>query len=93
MQGTPEERPNAYRAASPITYVRAGAPPVLTLHGDKDRNVWIEQSEALERKMKEVGAHHEFVVIPGADHADFLTFRSKEQTIFDFLDSHLKSEQ
>jgi len=93
MQGTPDERPKEYDATSPITYVRADSPPVLTLHGDKDRNVWIEQSEALERKMKEVGAHHEFVVIPGADHADFLTFRSKEQIIFDFLDSHLKTTE
>jgi len=48
MQGTPEERPSAYKAASPITYVRADSPPVLTLHVDKDRCIWIEQSEALE---------------------------------------------
>ena len=43
--------------------------------------------------MKEVGAYHELVVISGGSHVDFLTFRSHEQTIFDFLESHLKTEE
>jgi len=93
MQGTPDERPKEYEAASPITYLCADSPPVLTLHGDKDRNVWLEQAEDLDIKMKEVGAYHKLVVDPGATHLDFLLFRSHEQTIFDFLDSNLKTTE
>ena len=93
MQGTPDERPKEYEAASPITYVRADSPPVLTLHGDKDRNVWLQQAEELDTKMKEVGAYHKLVVDPGATHLDFLLFRLHEQTIFDFLDSNLKTTE
>ena len=93
MQGTPDERPKEYESASPITYVRADSPPILTLHGDKDRNVWLQQAEELDAKMKEAGAYHKLVVDPGATHLDFLLFRSHEQTIFDFLDSNLKTTE
>ena len=36
LGGTPGERPAAYRAASPLTFVRAGLPPTLLLQGERD---------------------------------------------------------
>lgn len=38
MGGTPRTNPKHWAAASPITYARAGVPPVLLLHGEKDRS-------------------------------------------------------
>jgi acetyl esterase/lipase len=56
------------RAISPIYYVNAQAAPALLIHGDKDRTVPIQQSEAMVAKFKEVGVPAKLVVRPGADH-------------------------
>jgi acetyl esterase/lipase len=62
LGGTPSEAPERYKAASPVTYVSKDAPPILTLHGDKDALVPIEQAKLLDEKMKAVGASHTLVV-------------------------------
>ena len=55
MGGTPDEAAETYTAASPITYVSKDDPPVLTLQGDQDLLVPVEQATALDEKMKSVG--------------------------------------
>jgi acetyl esterase/lipase len=53
-----EERPDLARAASPLTYVREGAPPFLIVHGLSDSAVPSQQSvqlyEALARRGNDV---------------------------------------
>jgi acetyl esterase/lipase len=68
MGGTPAEVPEQYKSASPITYVSADDPPVLTLHGDQDTLVPIEQARTLDEKIKAVGASHTLVVFAGQGH-------------------------
>ena len=46
MGGTPAEAGERYKAASPITYVSKDDPPVLTLHGDQDALVPVEQAKS-----------------------------------------------
>ncbi len=60
--------PEIVREASPITYVSAGAPPILLLHGDSDRLIPGVQSVRLDAALRDVGAHVEFETYPGADH-------------------------
>jgi acetyl esterase/lipase len=43
-----------YSAASPITHVSRGTPPVLLLHGDSDDTVPFEQSVAMEAALRRV---------------------------------------
>ena len=60
--------PEVVREASPITYVSAGAPPILLLHGDSDRLIPGVQSVRLDAALRDVGAHVAFETYPGADH-------------------------
>jgi dipeptidyl aminopeptidase/acylaminoacyl peptidase len=41
--GSPQERPDAYRAASPLTYVDAVRAPILVLAGENDPRCPIRQ--------------------------------------------------
>jgi acetyl esterase/lipase len=60
--------PELARAASPISHVRAGAPPFLIAHGTADRAVSVRQSEALAAALAEAGADVRFEAVDGADH-------------------------
>ena len=68
MGGTPAEAAERYKAASPITYVSKDDPPVLTLHGDQDALVPVEQARMLDEKMKAAGASHTLIVFKGQGH-------------------------
>jgi acetyl esterase/lipase len=68
MGGTPEEMPERYREASPITYVSPDDPPLLMVHGDADRTVPFDQSERMKEALEAVGVPAELVRIPGGDH-------------------------
>ena len=55
-------------AASPVTYIDAGDPPILILHGDQDAVVPLEQSQILYQKFQEAGVESKLVVVQGAGH-------------------------
>jgi dipeptidyl aminopeptidase/acylaminoacyl peptidase len=59
------------RAASPITYVSADAPPFLLLHGDRDTVVPLSQSVALYEALWQAGADPRLHVVHGGDHQSF----------------------
>ena len=54
--GSPEEKPEAVRSASPIHHAHAGQPPTLIIHGDSDQLVPYHQSELLADTLEKVGA-------------------------------------
>jgi dipeptidyl aminopeptidase/acylaminoacyl peptidase len=91
MGGTPSEAAERYKAASPLTYVSADDPPVLTLHGDKDALVPVEQAKVLDEKMKAAGAPHTLMVFAGQGHG-FGGEHGKEaaDATWEFFDRHLK---
>ncbi|MFG1625393.1 alpha/beta hydrolase fold domain-containing protein [Kribbella sp. NPDC049227] len=60
--------PKLAAAASPVTHVSAGAPPILILHGIEDRSVPIGQSRLLADAYDRVGAPARFLPIAHADH-------------------------
>jgi acetyl esterase/lipase len=61
-------RPDLYRRASPIVYVKSEAPPFLILHGTDDKTVSIDQSRKFAKKLEESGVHVKLIEIPGAGH-------------------------
>ena len=91
MGGTPHEAAERYKAASPINYVSADDPPVLTLHGDQDALVPVEQARKLDEKLKAVGASHTLMVFEGQGHGFGGEYQQKaEKATWDFFDEHLK---
>jgi acetyl esterase/lipase len=86
------ERPDAARAAMPITYVRADAPPILFMHGDVDPLVPHAQSQRMHDALRQAGADATLVTLPGAYHED-QAFWSDETlgTIRAFLERSLNA--
>jgi len=86
LGGTPEEVPDQYKIASPLTYVSKDDPPVLTIHGDRNISVPPKQAELLDAKMKEAGAPHMLIIKKGVEHENFWY----DNAVWDFFDKHLK---
>lgn len=70
VEWIPEQRGrlDLARKLSPITYVRKGVPPVLSIHGDADQVVPYEQSVQLTKALKSAGADAELVTVTGGQH-------------------------
>jgi acetyl esterase/lipase len=60
----------AFRAASPITYVSAEAPPFFVLHGRNDSLIPVEQGRAFSARLREVSRRPVvYAELPFAQHA------------------------
>lgn len=69
LGGPATERPAVAAAASPVTYARPDAPPVLLLHGDADSIVRLDQSVRLRDALVAAGAPDVALdVVAGAEH-------------------------
>jgi acetyl esterase/lipase len=80
------------RAVSPIYLVNEKTPPVLLIHGDKDRTVPLQQSESFIEKMKQVGAKNKLIVMPGKDHG-WLSIYEDFSLLADWFDQTLRGLQ
>lgn len=90
LGGTPEESTALYKSSSPTNYVTKDDPPVLTIHGDRDKLVPIQQARLLNKKLKAVGVPHTLMVIQGAGHGFRGEHRRRaEQAMWDFFEKHL----
>lgn len=61
-----QEKPEIYKAASPITYVRAGVPPTIFIEGEKD-TLKIGRAEMME-KLKALGIETAVHTLKNAPH-------------------------
>jgi acetyl esterase/lipase len=68
LGGTLAERPEEYRRASPIVYVRKNAPPFLLLHGTADRIVPPEQASAMAERLQKAGGVAKVEWVEGEGH-------------------------
>ena len=59
------------RGVSPLTYVRAGLPPILSIQGDADPIVPYTQNVRLRDALTKAGVTNELVTIPGGGHGNF----------------------
>lgn len=64
------EKPELYRRASPMTYLRKDRrlPPFLVMHGAADRVVPLSQSKQLVARLEELGAKPRYVEVEGEGH-------------------------
>ena len=69
--GSASDREEIARRVSPLTYVRAGLPPVLTIHGDADPIVPYEHGVRLQQALDEAGVPNELVTVPEGGHGGF----------------------
>jgi len=97
LGGLFRDLPETYRRASPIAYVSAGDPPLLLLHGDRDRMVPLDQSERMLQAYRQAGLPAELVIVQGAGHglvsasgAPLTPSRQEvEALVVDFFRKHL----
>ncbi len=61
--------PEAEADSQPVNFVDAADPPVLLLHGDADRRVWLRNSERLHKRMSDAAADSTLRVYPGVSHS------------------------
>lgn len=66
--GIVRDHPDLAKQMSPLYHASKGDPPFLIIHGDKDEQVPLDQSERLHAKLKEAGVSTTLHVIKGAGH-------------------------
>jgi acetyl esterase/lipase len=69
--GSATDRDDVARRASPISYVRAELPPILSIHGDADPIVPYDQAVRLHEALDAAGAPNRLVTVPGGGHGGF----------------------
>lgn len=69
--GSLPNREEIARRVSPLTYVRAGLPPVLAIQGDADPTVPYQHSVRLTEALSKVDVPNQLVTIPGGKHGGF----------------------
>jgi acetyl esterase/lipase len=69
--GTQPDRIALAKLVSPVTYVRAGGPPVISIHGDHDPLVPYAQSVRLHSALSRAGVVNKLVTIQGGGHSLF----------------------
>ncbi len=87
LLGTNDRKAAVVAKASPITYVDAKDPPVLTFQGTADPLVPAEQAKALHEALKKAGVDEKLVLLEGASHG--WGGKQKERTdrlMLEFLD-------
>jgi len=88
--GAMANREEIAKRVSPLTYIRPGLPPIMTIHGDNDTTVPYEQAVRLHAALKGAGVDNVLVTIPGGKHGNFTP---EERTriyvaVRDFLAKH-----
>jgi acetyl esterase/lipase len=85
------EKPELFRAASPIAYVSPDDPPVFLYHGTGDKTVSPEHSRVFKAALDRAGVRNEVRWIEGRGHAaNLILSRKEEDAAIDFLDSVLR---
>jgi len=75
---------------SPMTYVRKGLPPILTIHGDADPTVPYEHGVRLVKGLRDDGGDAELVSVPQGEHGfpKATVDEIYERNIWPFLRKH-----
>jgi acetyl esterase/lipase len=69
--GSGKNRDEVAKSVSPLTYVRAGLPPILSIQGDADPIVPYSQNTRLRDALTKAGTPNELLTIPGGGHGNF----------------------
>jgi dipeptidyl aminopeptidase/acylaminoacyl peptidase len=76
---------------SPLTHVRPGLPPVLTIHGDADPTVPYTQAQRLHEALQKAGVTSQLFTVPKGGHGGFTVDENVKiyAAIRSFLTKHL----
>jgi len=69
--GSLPNREDLARRVSPLSYVRSGLPPILTIHGDADKLVPHSHAVRLHEALTKAGVRNRLLTLPGAGHGGF----------------------
>ncbi|MEO8308433.1 MAG: alpha/beta hydrolase [Pseudomonadota bacterium] len=88
--GSLPDRNDIAKRVSPLTYVRAGLPPIMTVHGDKDPLVPYGHAVRLHDALTKASVQNRLLTIPGGGHGQF---KPEERTriftaVREFLTAH-----
>jgi acetyl esterase/lipase len=88
--GNQPNRKELARQLSPLTYVRAGLPPTIILHGDQDDTVPYQQGVRLHDALDRAGVANQMISIPGGKHWGWPReqYLRGQAAIFAFLADH-----
>jgi acetyl esterase/lipase len=90
--GSLPDRERLAKHVSPLTYVREGLPPIISIHGTNDAAVPYEHSVRLHEALDRVGVPNRLVTIPNADHGNRRWARQEnlyaQTEVFKFLREH-----
>ena len=86
---TPERRRAIGTACSPLHCAKEDAAPTLIIHGDQDRLVPLQQSEALIARLKQCNVTCDLVVKKGKGHF-WMDIAKDLPTLADWFDKHLR---
>jgi acetyl esterase/lipase len=91
LGGTPEEKPDVARRASPLTFVSKGDAPVLSFQGTSDQFVPASQAVKLAEAQARAGVPGRVELLIGARHGfDSPELERTLQAAYAFLDFYLK---
>jgi acetyl esterase/lipase len=78
------------RRLSPLTYVRPGLPPILTLQGDSDPTVPYQHGVRLHHALDDAGVPNQLLTIPGGGHDSWSRGENlrAQEAIFKFLEQY-----
>jgi acetyl esterase/lipase len=69
--GSMSDRKELAQQLSPLTYVRAGLPPTISVHGDRDDIVPYTQAVRLHAALEKAGVPNQLLTVHGAGHDGF----------------------
>jgi acetyl esterase/lipase len=69
--GSLPNREEIARRVSPLTYVRQGLPPILSIHGDADPTVPYNHAVWLHEALTKEGVPNQLLTVPGGKHGGF----------------------
>lgn len=78
------------REISPIYFATKQSPPLLLIHGDRDRTVPLQQSQVMQAKYQELGLPVELIVEPGGGHSYWPGIAAEYQEVWKWFDTYLK---
>jgi len=64
LGGTPDQVPDRYAAASPVTYVSKQSPPTLLVYGQRDHIVEVRFARRLEARLRDAGVPVALLELP-----------------------------
>jgi len=85
--GSMPNRVEVAKRVSPLTYVRAGLPPIISIQGDMDPVVPYSHSVRLQDALKKVGVDGQLVTIAGGKHGGFT--RAENQRAYEAIKAFL----